>query len=148
MIEKQRGIASEIVLDIVNIMEKIDKNEYVYVEQSFWGYPYDHHLYICVFNNLTKKSTRVIEYVKVKDKEGWGVLHILKDMGGDYAKISKHYGKMYDYRNDCWVVEKEKEKYGLRYKKDLLPDCYFEDEVKAKIICDFLNKEGIKQLRR
>lgn len=144
MIVKEKGIASEIVLDIINVMEKTNENEYVHIEQSFWEYPYDQHFYISVFNDITKKDIRVIEYKRIKKNEAYGVIRILKDMGNDYEKISKHFGELYNYKKDCWIVEKGKDKYGLRYKKDLLPRYYFENKVKAKIICNFLNQEGIK----
>lgn len=156
IIFKQKGIASEIVLDIVEVNESTKEDEYVYVERGFWGYPYNEHLYITVVNNDTQKETRIIEYYDVNRKEAYGVIHILADLGNEYTKISKHYGEKFDYKNDYWTVEEEElinnygeiyKEYIVHHKKHLIPRYYFKNENEANIVCEFMNREEIIKFR-
>lgn len=151
IIFKKKGIASEVVLDIIETMEQTNDDEYVYVEVSYWGYPYDQHLMINIINDVTKKRKKVIEYYKVKSQEGYAIRHILKDMGGEYQKIGQHLGERYNYKKDYWIVEKEEfleeEKYIVKHKEHLIPRYYFKDKKEADIVCDFMNREEIIKFR-
>lgn len=142
-IQKRKPLASEIILTILDTVEKCKDTEFVFVNHGMYATGWDRWIKIYIRNSHTNILTRIAEYTEIKGQE-YGAIHgILQEYFSNnpiIKKIQQHWGEEYNYHIKDYGIQESSGKYSITCRNHpfIFSKYRTTSKEKAEIIVDFL----------